>query len=155
MERCSTSLSSRRNKLKPQCDVTIRMAKIIAGDNNGCQKAGSPIRFYVVGGNEIWYSQMGKVCFFKKTNMQPLYGLASVLPGHLSRRMRIYIDTKTCTLKFRAAFPIIDPNWKQPSYFAKAYCQANCGPSPLGTPRFTRVTLQKLVRERSQSREHS
>lgn len=56
----------------------------------------------------------GKVCFFKKTNMQPLYGLASVLPGHLSTRMRIYIDTKTCTLKFRAAFPIIDQTGNSP-----------------------------------------
>lgn len=36
-----------------------------------------------------------EVCFFKKPNMQPLYGLASVLLGHLSRRMKTYIDTKT------------------------------------------------------------
>lgn len=34
---------------------------------------------HVVGRDEKWYSHAGKVCFFKKPNMQPPYGPATVL----------------------------------------------------------------------------
>lgn len=47
--------------------------------------------------------------------------------------MKTYLHTKTCTEKFTAALFIIDPNWKQPSCLERAYGQANCGPSTLGT----------------------
>lgn len=77
------------------------------------RKLDHPYGYMWLAGMKNGTAKWEKFVSLKKPNMQPLHGLAIVLPGHLSRRMKTYIDTKTCTQKFTAAFSIIDPKWKQ------------------------------------------